>query len=91
MKTWTYYNSATWHDNVTNTSHSFITQLYLTGVYFIADGDPSKQAGFAPKDMETICKHLKETEEKGTIKDLVFGREVKVTTDKDGLFKEINN
>lgn len=63
---------------------TFNTQLYSTGVYGIINNNAGMQGSFEPKDIVKMEKVLKNSLEKGEIKDLVFGALIKVEYTENG-------
>jgi hypothetical protein len=88
-KKWKYYTSLTFVDVKDKSKHSLFTQLYQIGVYGIWDNDSAQQGNYKPSNMVSIVKKLKALELKGTIEQLEFGREITVTEDENGFYKEV--
>jgi hypothetical protein len=89
-KKWKYFVSAIWTDKKLG-DMSYQTQLYMIGIYLAinAKNDMITQRTPSPYQMMRFCKELKKQEELGDITNLEFGREIIVTKDEDGLFKEV--
>jgi hypothetical protein len=86
---WKYHTYITFKDGKDNSEHTFQTQLYRTGIYGIWDNNSGQQGNYTAGQMVSINKKLKQLEIKGTIKDVEWGREITVTTDESGLYKEV--
>ena len=67
------------------------SQLYKIGVYVILDDNPSMQFGLTPARIMGVEKKLKKDEIAGKITNLVFSSPIKVTTDDDGFFIQIED
>jgi hypothetical protein len=89
MKTFTYHTSHSFTIVDTNKTISFTTELYQLGIYAILNNDPALQFSTTPNELVKVEKGLIAKEAKGLIKNLTFGGEIKVTIDKNGLYKEI--
>ena len=88
-KKWKYHTFIKFTDAKDKSKHTFQTQLYRTGIYGIWDNQAGQQGNYTAGQMVSINKKLKQLEMKGTIEDLEFGREITVTTDEHGLYKEV--
>ena len=86
---WKYHTFLKFKDGKDNSEHTLTTQLYRTGIYGIWNNDSAQQGNYTAGQMVSINKKLKQLEVKGTIKELEFGREITVTTDEHGLYKEV--
>jgi hypothetical protein len=73
----------------TGEEYSLLTQLYKIGVYGIWNNDSGRQGVYKPKKLAELKKYLIKDKEVGLVKNLEFGRDVKVIKDEDGLWKEI--
>jgi hypothetical protein len=88
-KNWTYSRSLTFKD-AEGTEFNMISQLYKIGVYVIINNDPGMQYNLTPSQMVKTEKQFKKSFEAGDITDLVLGRLITVTKDKEGFYIEIN-
>ena len=68
---------------------NIITQLYQMGVYVIINNDPEMQFITSPEEIIYLEQKLKGNLESGEIKNIVFGRLIKVREDDNGLYQEV--
>jgi hypothetical protein len=87
-KKFKYHTSHSFVHIPTNTTSTFISQLYKIGVYGIVNNDPSMQFNLKPQDIVKLEKHLHKDLMDGVIRDLVFGREI-VVSDETGFWEEV--
>jgi hypothetical protein len=87
QKTITYHVSHSFVDSKGNTI-TFATQLYQIGVYGIVNNNPTMQGNFTPQQIVKIEKLVNKQKENGEIKDLNFGRQIKVAQ-VNGLWQEV--
>jgi len=91
-KKWKYYTTLSFvydtkeHKGI---KESYVTQLYQVGVYIIWNNNPAEQGSMKPSQMGTLVKRIQEAEATGEIKDVVYGREITVTEDKNGFYVEV--
>jgi hypothetical protein len=78
LKTFTYHKSHSFVDVQTGEKITFATQLYQIGVYGIINNNSSMQGNYEPKDIVKTEKNFVKLQEKGIIKDLVFGTPITV-------------
>ena len=86
-KIWTYNVTHSYIDIKTNVKYNAVTQLYAVGVYCIINNNSKLQLNLSPNQMQTLTRKLKKQQEKGLIKDLIFGREIKVTKGENGYYE----
>ena len=86
-KKYTYNVTASF--NFKGNPQNYMTQLYQLGVYIIWNFNSALQSGVTPDQMVRLKKKLQKDFEAGEITDLEFGREITVTTDEHGFYKEI--
>jgi hypothetical protein len=87
MAKWTYHKQHSYIEVKTGTKSTLSTQLYFVGVYCILDNNPLQQFSLKPSKLVKIEKKLKEEQEKGIIKDLVFTNPITVTKTDNGFEK----
>lgn len=82
-KSWTYYKSAkiTYPDGRVD---SYITQLYVIGVYIIWNNDPSCQGSLEPVDMSKMNKKIQKDVDAGEIT-CEFGFPITVIENEEGF------
>lgn len=88
-KKWTYHVSHEYIEASTGKKFSFISQMYLIGIYGIINNDPAMQGTFTPQKIRRMEKMLKKTEKDGDISDLTFGKEITVTLNNEGYYEEV--
>ena len=67
------------------------SQLYKLGVYVIVDNNSKWQFNLTPEHMMKVDKCLKRDELAGEITNLVFSSPIRVTTDADRFFIQIED
>lgn len=86
-KKWKYNISAKM--TIEGKEHSFITQLYKVGVYIIFDNNSGSQGNMRPSQMQRMCNRIKKDFNNNLITNLELGREITVTEDENGFYKEL--
>lgn len=89
-KVYSYHTSHKFKDKK-GVEHSFVTQLYQTGIYGIFDGRPDSQYNLTPNQLVSMEKKLRKLEENKEITDLEFGIPIRVTKDKNGFYIKVEN
>ena len=85
----TYHKS---HKVVTNegAEHTFVTQLYQTGVYGILNNDPSMQGNYTPAQIRKMEKSIQKDVDEGKLKSVELGVPITVT-EKSGFWEEVED
>ena len=86
-KTYSYYMSGSFKKD--DISFSFVTQLYKTGIYTILNNDPELQFSQNPSGMVKTQKRIQEDFDNDVIQDLVWGKQITVIKDDNGLYQEV--
>jgi hypothetical protein len=92
-KVWIYspHHSFTGHEGDKVFPTSMQSQLYKTGLYVIINNDARLQFNYTPEGMMKAEKDIRKREKAGTVTDLVFSSPIRVTTDDDGFFIQIED
>lgn len=85
----TYHKSHAFVDKSGN-KHTFVTQLYKTGVYGILDNNPQMQGSFSPQQIKNMEENLEKRKKDGEIQSFELGIPITVTNS-SGLWEEISN
>ena len=83
----TYHKSHTFITN-DDKEHTFVTQLYQTGIYGIVNNDPGRQGNFTPQAIVKLEKNLEKAVKDKKIKSFELGIPITVT-DKSGFWEEV--
>jgi hypothetical protein len=84
-RVYTYPTSANWTDN--NEPFNYQTHQYQTGVYFITNNTPSSPRNMTPLGMCKFAKQLEKLLKENAITNLVFGEDISVSADTNGLWQ----